>query len=641
MRKSLIHRIAGKAILLLIALLIASCADGDRTPVLPSDDVENPPGTAAFILPENRTLMGFYRILIPADRSGVEVVAERSAMMHLNAVRLLEVTPCTDCLMVSNVFVTTADVMHASITLRHPFPGLLKYSAFDVRGIVMTGSNYTFPESCKKIAWEDGVRLLHPDGYTSLFNPTEFPTDLPGPPALRYIPGKFEFAGDLSATLNPYMGFKKDEERRLFEAGEMDSTLFSIQLVPGNIELGYAVDACWTPVDGEVTDPLTDFPPEANCREAYQFLPRQGKGLRPVAGTSALLQLEVMDHQGPDTISTVILEAPDLFDGTVEMPLSAYTDEGAVFQAEIFNEKGVDEGEYPLLARVLDWDDDENFGQVDAWQVVGIKVNERGYPLGKLIEIPEGWFYMGVDPANDPDGVDEFNTPGHNHPTGGYWISRCEITKEEFDTFVSAGGYSDPRWWSPEGWAWKESEGYQMPHNWSSYLRGRYPPSSPMSATYYEAEAFCNFYGGRLPTEPEWERAARGDTDHRIYPWGDEFDPLIVAWEGNPLVPYAEMMPVGSFSPASDSPWGLADCSGNQSEWTSDWGTNYKEIYDQYASGDFTPPPPPEPGEYRRKIERGGNRSSDPEMFRCARRQRCGIDMGWAVGRGFRIVFDG
>ena len=581
--------------------------------------------------------------MISADRTSVEMIPARTADLHLNVVKLLEGKACDDCLKLGELFITSNDRLIIELTLTHPYHGMLKFSGFDVRAIVITPCDYNFPVAGRSVNWTGSVRLLFPDSYTNLYNPTEYPETLPGPPALRYIPGRFSTGDELTATLNPFIAFKKENERRLFETNIPETKTLSLQLVPGQVEFGYAVDACWTPIEETEIDPLEDFPLTANCREAYAIFGRQGAGLKPLTGTGAPYQVEVWDHQGVETISVVSIEAPDLFNGAVTLSRSDPTENGMLFEGTVVNEKGATAGDYPLLIRVIDWDEDENLGQIDAWQVATVKVTEIGYPINQLIYIPAGEFFMGVDPENDPYEPCRAS-PGHMHPTDAYYIGKYEVTNIEFESFIAAGGYDNPDWWSYYGWEWKTTYGITEPICWDAYLTGIYYPDAGVIVRYPEAEAFCAWAGGRLPTEAEWERAARGDTDHRLFPWGDEWNPEYLAWDDNPLIENLRKgfhWPVGLF-PEGNSPWGLADCAGNSPELCSEWwmGT---ELYEQYAAGDYTPPPQPDPSvEIWRKTRRTDwSGIAEPGDFRCAWRHRTAdIKTLEPTGYGFRIAFD-
>ena len=191
--------------------ILTSCAGTDvREPITPSPSVAN-----AITGADNRYVWGLWDVRIASDHQSVEVIPRRSADMHLNVVRLLEVTPCNTCLTIGNLHVTAPNELEADVTLSHPFPGLLKFTGFDVRGIFIAQTDFTFPVSGRKIGWGDTVpRMLNPDGYTPLFNPTEYPQTFPA--ALGYIPGKYATGGDLSATLNPYVAYRRDAPRCMF-----------------------------------------------------------------------------------------------------------------------------------------------------------------------------------------------------------------------------------------------------------------------------------------------------------------------------------------------------------------------------------------------------------------------------------------
>jgi len=323
----------------------------------------------------NRVLWGLWKISISADRQTITVVPDRVGALHFNVVRLLEVMPCTDCLRISNLQVIP-EGLSADVTLIHPFPGLLKYAGFDVRGIFISGAQYTFPVSGRKIAWgNDVAQMLNPDGYTHLFNPTDFPYTKP--PILGYIPGHKAPGGDLSATLNPYVAYEFDKPRCVFMPGTVSTRTVELHFPPGPLEFGYAVDASWFPTGGEVTDPVNDFPPEANAFEAYRADVRLGQALGPMIGATAQVQVEVFDHQGLETINSVMIEAPDVFSGERALSFSTATgEESFLFTGVVTNEFGAGYGRYPMLVRIADTETDGNLGAVHAWKVARISIRE-------------------------------------------------------------------------------------------------------------------------------------------------------------------------------------------------------------------------------------------------------------------------
>ena len=347
------------AILLIAFLLVPSCQHSGGNPLVPT--IGNHPIQAVDRTP-SRVLFGLWTVDISADHSSMTVSPDRTLDMHLNATRLLEKTACTNCLSISNVHVLPNNELSADLTIKHPFPGKDQYTAFDVRGILVSDADYTFPVSGRKVAWGDNLlKLLNADGYTPLFNPTEFPESGPGPALFKYITGKYSMGTGFTSTLNPYLGYSEDQPRRIFTAGTSQTRKVLLHVPAGALKFGYAVDGCWVPV-ASVTDPLVDFPTTANCNEAYQIKANAGLIL-PGTGNSAQVQVEVFDHQGIDTISSVTIEAPDLFSSEISLAFSTATgDESYLFSGLVSNEKGVDIGNYPLLVKVSDNQSDPNSG---------------------------------------------------------------------------------------------------------------------------------------------------------------------------------------------------------------------------------------------------------------------------------------
>ncbi len=385
-------------LVLILMMVLVGCGKTDN-PVAPNG-VSDVPGSIlndgesihSGFPPGNRILWGLWKISISADRTDVSVIPDRTGALHLNAVRLLEVAPCTDCLTFENVEILPDKVLEADVRIQHPISGNLKLTCFDVRGIFITGADYNFPACSRDIAWGDGKpRMLNPDGYTQLFNPVDYPETIP--PAFGYIPGLKATGGDLTATLNPYLAYEKDQPRRMFAPGNLGTRKVRIQLVDGPLEFGYAVDGCWHPVPGEVIDPVVDFPLSANCYEAYQITTQVGDdNSLPDMGYTEVV-VEVFDHQGLDTIGDVTVEAPGLFAG--ESPLSLSTATGVdswLFTGTISNETGILNDEYPLLVRVTDTDSDPNLGVIDAWQITRVTVVEPQTP---------GWARTWGGPGSD------------------------------------------------------------------------------------------------------------------------------------------------------------------------------------------------------------------------------------------------
>ena len=171
----------------------------------------------------------------------------------------------------------------------------------------------------------------------------------------------------------------------------------------------------------------------------------------------------------------------------------------------------------------------------------------------------------------------------------GYWIDVTEVTVAAFGSFKTAGGYDDRSLWSAEGWTWRRGMGAsELPRPCLEQA----PDEPQVCVTWYEAEAYATWRGGHLPTEAEWEFAARGP-DSRVYPWGDAFDPARANLDGA-----TGPVEVGSY-PAGASWIGARDMAGNAMEWVADW---WSSTY----YGDEVRDDPTGPAMGSIKVEKGG-----------------------------------
>lgn len=203
---------------------------------------------------------------------------------------------------------------------------------------------------------------------------------------------------------------------------------------------------------------------------------------------------------------------------------------------------------------------------------------------GDMVQIPAGSFWMGCDTEVDADcGSDE--TPYHEVTLPVYYIDATEITVAAYGECVAAGACTVPSIDSS---------------NCNSNMTGK--ETHPVNCVdWFQARKYCAWAGKRLPTEAEWEKAARG-TDGRKYPWGNEIatcDYAVMSEVGSSCVTNSTRF-VCSKSPAGDSPYGLCDVSGNVWEWVSDW---YGSAY--YSSSPGTDPVGPASGSSR--VMRGGS----------------------------------
>lgn len=184
---------------------------------------------------------------------------------------------------------------------------------------------------------------------------------------------------------------------------------------------------------------------------------------------------------------------------------------------------------------------------------------ETAIPAGMVL-IPAGEFIMGSDDV-DKEGLQQrfgmTKIPYMNeHPErkvhlDDYYIDKYEVANEKYKEFTDATGHKPPAYWA---------NGDYTP----------LPAKQPVvMVSWFDADAYCKWRGGRLPTEAEWEKAVRG-TDGKQYPWGEKFDQK----KANSLGLQGQPTPVGQF--AEDvSPYGLLDVIGNVSEWVDDWYSGY------------------------------------------------------------------
>lgn len=229
--------------------------------------------------------------------------------------------------------------------------------------------------------------------------------------------------------------------------------------------------------------------------------------------------------------------------------------------------------------------------------------------------VPTGTFMMGTDPADieallaqDPPpppwvigGMDS-EQPAHEVTlTSGYWIDRTEVTNASYAAFVEAGAYTTEAFWSPDGWAWVEDHDIRgLPRRCESDV----PDLPRRCITWFEAEAYATWRGGTVPTEAQWEFAARGP-ESSVYPWGDDWDPALAN-----VIDAEGAVAVGSF-PDGASWVGALDMAGNAMEWVADWLAPHQ-------AGPVTDPTGPATGEI--KIEKGGWWGSNEFVSRSAYR---------------------
>jgi serine/threonine-protein kinase len=258
----------------------------------------------------------------------------------------------------------------------------------------------------------------------------------------------------------------------------------------------------------------------------------------------------------------------------------------------------------------------------------------------KMVQVPAGQFLMGATSA-DTD-ADPQEKPPHTVYLDAFWIDRTEVTNAQYARFLNAQGGHRARCGGQDCIRTRAEGG-------DSHIQqqdGQYSAQSSFGShpvievSWYGAQAYCRWAGGRLPTEAEWEKAGRGTTGHK-YPWGNSFgggkantcDRNCPAENRKTGINdrYARTAPVGSFQ-AGASPYGVLDMAGNVWEWVSDW---YGEAY--YRSSPASNPQGPSSG--GQKVIRGGSWRFVPWYSRATARDGDNPAEMFA-GVGFRCVND-
>ena len=241
----------------------------------------------------------------------------------------------------------------------------------------------------------------------------------------------------------------------------------------------------------------------------------------------------------------------------------------------------------------------------------------RHLPAAEVL-VPGGPFIMGT--STEPWALDN-ERPAHVVDVAPFFIDTAAVTNGAYLAFIEAGGYDEPRWWSAPGWAHRQASGLTAPQFWERDtgiwwrvrfgVRERVPAREPvMHVSFHEAQAYAAWAGKRLPTETEWEKAARWDPAtgrSRRYPWGDEDPEPEHANLGQRHLRPAE---AGAY-PRGASPLGVHQLIGDVWEWTSSRFRGYPGFtafpYPEYSLVFFGP-------DYR--VLRGGSFGTDAVAVR-------------------------
>lgn len=219
--------------------------------------------------------------------------------------------------------------------------------------------------------------------------------------------------------------------------------------------------------------------------------------------------------------------------------------------------------------------------------------------IADMVKIPEGTFMMGSN-VNPQDNA----RPRHWVDLDQYWLDRYPVTCGQYRKFIQAGGYQTRQWWSTAGWKWLQTHPVAHPLYWSESQEWDDHPV--YGVNWYEAEAYANFVGKRLPTEAEWEKAARyhpHSEQATTYPWGEATPKPD---HGNLNNQIGQTTPVNAY-PEGKSHLGCYDLLGNVWEWTASWFSPYPDFesypYRGYSEAYF---------DNQHRVLRGGSWATRP-----------------------------
>ncbi len=468
--------------LALLAAVALGCAGGGD-PISPQTTA----GTDRASASGKTGLWGVWDVFLDPVSGTAEIAQLRSADFTCNVVRFLQ-PPVAPSNLISIAVDSSTDwatgYVVVDVTIGHPFPGLDRFTGFDVRGaVIANGSISGIADANILYGGEESVRLLNADGMTRWFNPMEFTSY---GKMFGFTNGAFGLPGtDFSATLNPYkcyceglgaqddmVGFFSDpacpNPRGMFRCADTLARRFELQfpMIGGSpkYRFQYAVIASWDLSDPDPpVDVPDDFPLSANCAEAYAFSAADQSDMfytdpNNKGGTMRLL-VRVFDHQGPQQpagvlaeIAAIHLETPDglittgglaSFDPmALQSAMVSQDEKSATFLLEVPQVDPTGQGEVPVLV-VIESAFPSTYdsgipgfafpdGNLASYLAASVSVGP-----GVQGDAPVAVAEIVTPPPHCPGDVIEFDGSGSYDPAGG------TIVKYEWD-FDGDGVYGDP-----------------------------------------------------------------------------------------------------------------------------------------------------------------------------------------------------
>jgi hypothetical protein len=347
-----------------------------------------------------------YYSLIYADPASLDftIVPIRDVATHFNILNWLEKGPCTNCVTVTNVQKLLNNDFLVSLRITHPFPST-NFTGFDLRGILMFTGSQTFPIAglTASSIYKNDAELVNADGFTALYNYSTLGQSFND--LQSYQQGNMSI-GIPNSTVNGYKRYSTNEPsntRNYFLAGTQITADYEIHFsTTGPFVLGYAVDASWAlPTEIPATDPVTDFPPAANCPEPWKVVVTEDPLSNTLTnlGGSATLTIDVYDYQGKDSYKAPTVECPELFTGLLPGTFVQSFPGYDRWSAVIYNTTLAGGGRYRALVKVEDNDNDSapDYLDLTAYQMPTIKVTWQA-SLGGWAR---NWGGSNPDSAND------------------------------------------------------------------------------------------------------------------------------------------------------------------------------------------------------------------------------------------------